>query len=214
MANELENEQKIKAWARENPKYRRYLSNMAMLSKLYAKHHKPTKIKDCMEGQEAKLTLFVVKLIGEGKVRQCVECGMKPGEKESEKCGVSEFEERTTASYAAGDETGEIMITIPPWYTHSKKMELEEMYLVEGVIKEYEGNLQIQPTEEMTKIDAEDNEVKEALEQIMMVNDGKVKKDIMTAGMQGFDEDEVKEAMEEMGIEEDEEGNWVASKED
>lgn len=198
--SELENEQKIKDWARGNPKYRRFMGNPKMLRRLYAKHNKPNKVSDCMPEQEAKLTLFITKLLGKNTVKLCSECGRKPGDKETTECGVSDFVEKEAFSYIAGDETDEIIVTVPPWFEYDSELELEETYVIEGLIREYEGNLQIQPTEKMLQVSEETEDLKTLIKDTVEAHKYKVPEKVFDKVVEAYDSDEVGKALEELGI--------------
>lgn len=197
--NNFENETKIKDWAKENPKFRKYLNNVPLLTRLYAKHHKPEKVKDCLPDQEAKLTLLISKAYDPKKLRLCTECYGKAGDKETANCGVSDFEEMLTYGYEAGDETGEIGLSLPPWYDGFKDIEEEEVYVVEGRISSYNDKLQLQATK-VEPYESDGNECELALKELLEARPRGVNAKMFEAAVQGFSEEEKQKAVENLGI--------------
>ena len=197
--NAIANEAKIKAWASKNPKFKPFLGNMAMLAKLYANHFKPDKVSECIEDQEAKLTLLITKKVGAKTMKLCSECNRRPGTACSEQCGEGDFVDMEGVTYSAGDATGEIMITIPPWAQYNKELDIEEVYIVEGSIRKYKTTLQIQPNTEIKPIPTDNSEAISALKELMEMHDGEVPTEMLSSAMQGY-EGELESAIEELGL--------------
>lgn len=185
---DAEMESKIKAWAEKSPKFRRFLTNMPMLASLYAKHHKPEKVKDCIVDQEAKLELLITKKYNKSKQVLCVDCFRKEGPEEAEECGKSEFDVFYAYNYLAGDETGEIKVSFPPWYEHGNpELDEEEIYVVEGTISEWKGKKQISVTSEIKKVLEDNSEAMQAMKELLEMHDGEIPSELIGEAMEGFE---------------------------
>lgn len=176
MTSDLALEAKIREWASQHPKYKRFLNNMEFLTMLWLENNTPTKIKDCIVGGKARLALTIVNEGTRRPVKLCSGCMAKTCKDD---CGKQDYQDYDGKSYMAGDEHGGVIrINVAPFKTDIPDLVKEQMYEVYGVIKEWKEQKEIN-VESIKKIEenVDISDAVKAAEDVLAIGDGKVKKD-------------------------------------
>ena len=191
---------KILDWARENPKFRKYENNIDLLRQLYAKHHTPKTVVEVIEGQNAELTLLIVKEFKRrNPIMLCSGCGKKSCD--VDKCGKEDYKEKQSYNFMAGDRTGQIMVSVPPWFEGDGELVAEEEYKVTGSIKMFQDKPQINI--ESAELIAEDlSGAIQAAEEAMDLYKGEVKQERFMQMMKGY-EGQIEQVMKKLNLVED-----------
>ena len=135
--------EEMKEWATtyKKGKYKRFINAVETLKLYYVKYNKPTFITDAILGEEAQLTLMVLKIKERKPMTLCAECWKK-----SCTCDENDYQEFYPKEYTGTDQTGKIKISMAPWSKLDPLSE-EETYVIDGEISEYNGNMEIKAKE-------------------------------------------------------------------
>ena len=136
----------MKKWALTYKKgqFKRFVNAVETLKLYYVKYNKPKFITDTIVGEEAQLTLMVLKIKDRQKLTLCVECWKKVCN--PDKCGEEDYQEFWPKEYTGTDQTGKVKISLAPW-SKLEPLKEEETYVVDGTISEYNGALEIKAKE-------------------------------------------------------------------
>lgn len=143
MSSNIEQEQKMNQWAEtfQNGKFKRFIGSES-LKEFYVKHNMPTKVKDCVVDQKARLTLMIVKQMQRKPLKLCKGCFKKVCDEED--CGEEDYAERQPRAYIGADETGKIKVGVAPFKDDSvEELVEDEVYVIEGTIRSFKDVLEI-----------------------------------------------------------------------
>lgn len=136
-------EEEVRRWARE--KYPYFADNLLLMTLLYLKEVKdieplaytPRKVVNLKPGERAELNVLIALKLSENRYRACPECYTKVDERNGEyycpRHGITvEPIEVCWRRYIAGDDTGTIIIAIPPRIRDEIK--LGSTYCIRGIL--------------------------------------------------------------------------------
>ena len=154
MPSEIALEQKIKAWADNNPQYKKYIKNMPLLYELYMQNNVIENVSDCDEGMNAKLTLMITKDLQRRPIRLCAQCNRKTCDPDA--CGAEEYKDKFPRAYSSIDMNIEmetldkeeakkhrITVSVSPFIDDIPEIKVNHAYVIEGVIKSFKDKLEV-----------------------------------------------------------------------
>lgn len=186
----FELDEKAKAFALENPQYKRFLKNKPLLRQMYLKHHKVESVLECVEGCNAKLTLMIVSQNKRKPIKVCDKCNKKNCD-----CGADDYVEKQGRSYTGVDANYEgeddkesvILVEITPFDEDVDDLTENEVYEIEGKFSIWppgdseKGKKQIR-VEKVSKVDLPEPDdtqeildAKDVAKHLLELGDGEVK---------------------------------------
>lgn len=145
MESSPELDDKIKEWAKTDPVCKNFLDNMPLLRARYMKVHVARTVKDCVVGSNAELTMMILKENQRKPIPMCSKCGKKIC---SDECGAEDYVDRQPRSYMGVDinykgkdnDDAQMGVSIAPFKDDKvKPLEVDNIYLVKGVISSFES---------------------------------------------------------------------------
>lgn len=207
MSSDLELEEKMKTWADNQPKWKKYRDNIPLLRHIYAKHNIAGTVKDCMVEGRAKFKVLILKNFNRKAITLCSKCFKKSCDTDS--CGAEDYEDFQPHSYQAIDMKGDmIVVEITPFDTELKPLKDDTEYVLEGSINEYKDKKTlrietIQECEEITSIKEQDDKAIELAGQIMQLGNGKIGRDKFYNMMSQFSDTQIQDAMAHLKLKEE-----------